>query len=158
MDAPEFSAAQVVKYDLQIAIDSACDRVWTALVEQTNDWWPADSRVLGESSVVTLTAQAGGGLIEQVDGADSLLWGTVQMCQPKQHTLYLILHTAHDWGGPMVSTMKIAVEASGDDRCLLKVTDAIVGRVSEIGVQQLQQGWTDIFAGGLKKFVETNAS
>jgi hypothetical protein len=147
--------ARVAQYELEIAIDAPCARVWQAIFEETNAWWLPEFHMIGEGSVVTFEARAGGALIEQLPGGGSLLWATVHMCQPEAFTVYLFGHTAPEWGGPTTSSMKFALEATGEKSCVLKVTDARHGHIDEENLKQLQHGWTWLFTDGLKKFVET---
>lgn len=153
----EMFAAFVANYELEFAIQAAPDRVWYAIVEETNSWWLPDFHIVGADSEVKLQAHAGGGLIEQVQDGGSLLWATVQMSRPDQFTLYLLLHTAPDWGGPITSNLKLAVEEAGDQSCVLKVTDGLIGHFDDESIEQIQHGWTRLLVDGLKKYVETGA-
>ncbi|MCO6047936.1 hypothetical protein NG895_28865 [Aeoliella sp. ICT_H6.2] len=158
MAAVRITEGRVARYELEIAIKASSESVWKAIVEQTNSWWLPDFHMLGPESMVSLQARAGGSLLEQTEDQGSLLWATVQMCLPEQFTLYLLLHTAPDWGGPTTSSMKIALEPVDQTSCVLKLADALVGHISEQNVQELRRGWESLFAGGLKQFVEANSN
>lgn len=151
------SEAGVVKYELEITIEAPRDKVWRAFTEETNAWWLPDFHMVGEGSVVTLDARAGGGLVEELEGGGSLLWATVHMCQPQNYTIYLFGHTAPDWGGPTTSNMKFEIEATGDESCVLKVSDARHGHIDEENIKQLEHGWTWLLTDGLKQFAETGS-
>lgn len=157
MTACEVFAAFVANYELEFSIQATRERVWYAIVEETNSWWLPDFHVLGGESEVHLAAHAGGGLIEQVQDGGSLLWATVSMCLPGQFAMYLVLHTAPDWGGPTTSNLKLALEDTGEQSCVLKVTDGLIGHVDDENMQRIQHGWERLFTDGLKKYVETGA-
>lgn len=145
-------------YELQIAIDAPRERAWRAIVDETNAWWLPDFHMVGEGSTVTLDTRAGGGLVERLPDGGSLLWMTVQWCRPEQFTLYLVGHTAPDWGGPSTSHLKLELSPRDDDGCTLKVVDAIVGRVDDATIESLESGWTQLFTDGLKAFAERDIS
>ena len=142
------------QYELEISIDAPIERVWQALTEETNAWWLPDFHMVGEGSTVTLDTQAGGGLVEHLEGGGSLLWYTVHWCQPQNYVLYLVGHTDADWGGPATSHLKLMLVPRGADGCTLQVTDSRHGHVDEENVRSLQEGWTQLFRDGLKQFAE----
>ena len=149
------SEASCVQYELEIAIEAPCDRVWEAIFEETNFWWLPDFHMAGEGSVVTFDPTPGGkGLLEQVENGGGLLWYHVQYCLPSEFKVYLVGHVAPDWGGPSVSHLKLALEESGTG-CVLKITDAQHGNVDLKSAQSLHDGWAQLFSVGLKAFVET---
>jgi hypothetical protein len=126
--------------------------VWNALVNQINEWWLPDFRMMGADSVVSCDASAGG-LLSEADGAGgSLLWYTIIMSQPEK-ALHLVGHLGPDWGGPATSmlTLKL-VEAT--DHTLLHVEDHLYGDLEESTIQSLEAGWKSLFTQGLKVFVE----
>ena len=143
---------RTVIYDLEIIIDAPRAAVWKALTEETDNWWLADFHMVGEGSVVTLDATAGGHLIEKTEDGASLLWYTVQMCTPGE-SLHLVGHSAPQWGGPSISMLHLALE-DRDDATVLRVQDAIFGRVADTSVSSLKQGWQQLFGDGLKRYVE----
>lgn len=139
-------------YEFEVAIDAPRDAVWTALTDETDVWWLPDFHVMGEGSVVNFDATAGGQLIERRADGGSLLWYTVQMCSPGQ-SLHLVGHVAPEWGGPLCSLFKLALEDRGDG-CVLRVTDAMFGAIDEAKVAGQEQGWVQLFTDGLKAYAE----
>ena len=81
--------------------------------------------MVGADSVVRFEPTAGGHLVEEPAGGGSLLWYTVQMATPEE-SLYLVGHTAPDFGGPTTSMLKLSLEENGDG-CVLRVSDSLVG-------------------------------
>lgn len=110
--------------------------------------------MVGEGSTVKLELRAGGGLIEHHEDGSSLLWATVHMHLPAQFTLYLFGHTVKDWGGPVTSNMKISVEADGEERSIFRFSDARHGHIDDANIKSLEEGWTQLFTDGLKKYLD----
>jgi len=153
MSASE-TTATVRTYELEIAIDAPRDAVWRALTEEANDWWLPDFRMVGEGSVVTFEASAGGQLVERTKDGKSLLWWTVQMCTPLE-SLHLFGHIAPQWGGPNTTMLHLALEERAGGT-LLRVQDALFGHTTETGARSLEDGWRLLFTDGLKRHVERN--
>ncbi len=140
-------------YELRIAIDATAARVWSAFIDETNAWWLPSFHMVGKGSVITCEARAGGHLIERHEDGGSLLWCTVQWCQPTERTLYLVGHVAPDWGGPAITMIKLQVKPQSGG-CLLEFTDHHVGHVEAKNIQSLEEGWTQLLTEGLKAYVE----
>ena len=137
---------------LEVEIDATPERAWSALTEEIDRWWLPDFRATGDKSTVTLEAKPGGLLLESHPSGTQLIWYTVQMVQPGS-TLYLIGHTAPDWGGPSVSMLKLALSEC-DGGTLLTISDSILGRVSESHLTNVNDGWNLLFGTGFKEHVE----
>ena len=142
-----------VTYELEIAIDAPRERVWRSLTDGIDAWWLPDFHMTGEGSVVTFDARAGGGIVERHPSGSELLWYTVQWIRPRHFTVYLVGHSAADWGGPATSSMKLEVTESGGGS-VLRVTDSIFGHIDDENIGSLQHGWTQLFTEGLKKHAE----
>jgi uncharacterized protein YndB with AHSA1/START domain len=156
MNPGKKSTASVVQYELEVEIQASQQRVWKAIIEETNSWWLPDFRMVGAGSVVSFDPVPGcKGLVEELDGGGSLQWYSVQYYKPHEFTIYLVGYIAPDWGGPSTSHLKLALEGT-DAGCKLKVTDAQCGNVSEDSIQSLVDGWTQMFSEGLKVFVEAD--
>lgn len=154
MASAKTAEASVVQYELEVQIEAAPERVWQAIIEETNFWWLPDFHMVGAGSKVSFDPTPGGkGLVEELEGGGGLLWYSVHYHLPQQHTIYLVGHVAPDWGGPSTSNLKLAVEAS-ETGSILKVTDAQFGNVSQSNLQSLSEGWAQLFTDGLKAFVE----
>lgn len=147
---PTETQAQVAQYELEIEIKATRNRVWEALTGEIDAWWLPDFRSLGDS-VVTLDPVAGGSLIERCEDGRSLLWYTVQMIVPTE-SMYLVGHTAPDWGGPTLSMLKLELQ-DRDGGCALLISDALLGRVSPTQTGSLSDGWRQLFTDGLGRHV-----
>lgn len=144
--------AQVFKYNFEVEISRSAEVVWPAMVEQINEWWMSDFRVLGADSVISLSDQPGGMLLEKGANGEFLEWYRVQMCQPGK-VLYLVGHLAPDWGGPTTSMLKLALAGDGS-RCVLSVSDGLSGNVSEASAKSAEDGWRSMFGDSFKRYAE----
>ncbi len=157
MNPAKKSAASVVHYELEVEIQATRQRVWKAIIEETNAWWLSDFRMVDADSVVNFDPVPGGkGLVEALKGGGSLQWYSVQYYKPQAFAIYLVGYLAPDWGGPSTSHLKLVLEENGNG-CKLKVTDAQCGNVSDENIQSLVDGWSRLFSEGLKAFVEADA-
>lgn len=148
-------AAGVAMYELAITIEAPRERVWRAFFEETDAWWLPDFRMTGEGASVAFEPRAGGQLIETNPDGGSLLWYTIQSISPSMFTFYVTGHIAPDWGGPSTSMMKFTIEeGERPGSCTLRITDSHHGHIDEKNLQSLHDGWTQMFTGGLKAFVE----
>ena len=108
--------------------------------------------MVGEGSVVTFDAAAGGQLLESKQDGGSLLWYTVSMCTPGE-SLHLVGHLAPAFGGPATTMLHLAL-SERDGATVLSVEDALFGHISDENVANLEAGWGQLFGDGLKRHVE----
>jgi uncharacterized protein YndB with AHSA1/START domain len=148
-----YPTAQVANYELEIDIDRPRARVWRALTEDTNAWWLPSFHMVGEGSIVSMRAEAGGQLIEKREDGGSLLWCTVHMVDPGV-SLHMAGFSFPEWGGPGTTLLKLALEDTPRG-CKLKVSDAHVGRITDEHIESLRHGWTELFTDGLKRHCES---
>lgn len=141
--------AQVGQFELEVELATTPERAWTALTAEIDQWWLPDFRATGPKSTVSLDLRPGGALLEVSPEGTQLVWYTVQMVQPGA-ALYLVGHTAADWGGPSISILKLALTARGEGT-LLTISDAVVGRVNADQLAVISSGWQALFGAGLKK-------
>ena len=149
------SDASIFKYEFEVPLKKNSKVAWEALTSRINDWWMADFRVLGEDSVVTLTPEPGGGIVESNKAGDALEWYRVQMCS-KGKSLYLVGYLAADWGGPTISMLKLEISSDGATS-ILKVSDALLGNVSDQAAKNAKEGWFLLFGKGYRTYVATAA-
>ncbi len=148
---PGMETARMVRFELEVELDASPERAWTALTDDINAWWLPDYRAAGTDSVVRLEPKAGGSLVEEAGDGASLVWYTVQMVRPGK-ALYLVGHLAPDWGGPGTSMLKLALAPQGDGS-VLRISDAIVGNVTEEQASGLESGWRKLFGEGLAAYL-----
>lgn len=147
------SQAAIFKYSFQIAIRASVETVWSNLAASINAWWMTDFRVFGANSEVSLEMKTGGSLIERGQDGSSLEWYRVQMCVPEK-SLLLVGFLAPDWGGPTLSMLSLALQAS-EEGCVLTVSDALSGNTSAQSAQSAEDGWKLLFDQGFRAHVES---
>lgn len=146
---------RAVTYEIEVPIDGSREQVWNALTRETNAWWLPDFHMVGEGSVVSFDARAGGVLVEETPDGGSLLWYTVHMAMPLE-SLHLVGHVAPEWGGPATSLLRLRLDER-DAGTVLSVTDALFGHVGDATVSSLKEGWGQLFGDGLRRHVEDGA-
>ena len=156
MKSAAISEVQQGTYELAINIDASPETVWQTLLEETNRWWLSDFRMVAPDSEVIFDLNAGGqGLVEQKSGGGFLQWYQVQAHLPEQRKLYLVGHISADFGGPATSHLCLSVEEEVDGT-RFRITDSLVGNVSEQSMDSLRSGWQLLFESGLAKYVSEN--
>lgn len=150
-----FLPTQALQCELEIPIQASVRDVWHALCDQTNAWWPADFHMVSSESIVDLEPKAGGHLLESCEQEGSLLWYVVQLCTPGK-LLVMAGHIAPPFGGPATSLLSLRLEGQAETpgTCVLHVSDAQFGHVTEAQASSLEDGWRQVFDGGLRAFVE----
>ncbi len=148
------SESRWAQYALQVSIRGTRKRVWRALTDQLGAWWLPDFHIFGPDSLVTLEPRAGGRLFE-THGERELLWYTVVAIEPEQ-SLSLVGYSTPEFGGPYMTMLTARLHSSGDDT-EVRITDSLIGRLTDESLRSLCQGWTQLFTDGLKRFVERNA-
>lgn len=147
--------AGYARHELEVVIDAPRERVWHALTAQIDDWWLPDFHMAGPGSRLCFSAEAGGHLIERVEGGGSLLWGTVQMVVPGT-SIHLVGFTHPEWGGPATTMLRFHLEERGEATAV-SLTEALCGRIAEDNLASLREGWQALLGDGLKKYVETGS-
>ncbi len=143
--------ARVAQYGFEMKINAGVDVVWRKLTDELANWWLPDFHMLGPDSKVVFEPFAGGRLYEE-NGSRSLLWYQVLHIEPKS-SLSLSGFCTPEWGGPCSTLLTIKVTSDGETS-IVKIDDALFGRVSEKLVSSLSSGWRQLFEVGLKAFVE----
>lgn len=138
---------------MQVEINAPRERVWKALIEETNAWWLPDFHMTGAGSTVTFNSNAGEGLVEHHASGSSLLWYTVHWYRPDEFAVHLVGEIAPDWGGPATSHLKLSVDEQ-DGKSVFHLADAHSGHINHAGLKSLYDGWTQLFTDGLKRFIE----
>lgn len=138
--------------ELEVNIAANIETVWRALTQQVNSWWRKDYFAT-ESDSIILEPKLGGRLFEDLGDGQGVTWYTVQAIQAPC-MLCLTGYIFPNFGGPTTSLLQINLEEDGD-KTLVKLSDGIVGRITDKTQANVKGGWIDLFEGGLKKFLET---
>lgn len=142
---------RVARYEIEVMVKAPLQRVWEALIREPNEWWPNDFHCAGPDSVVMIDPTPGG-MFREVSKSGGLLWGTVIAVEaPKKITFQGSL--APDWGGPATSIITFALEEQGNNT-VVKISDSLIGLITEGTMQSLEGGWKKLIGEGLKKHVE----
>jgi uncharacterized protein YndB with AHSA1/START domain len=142
--------AQVASYELAITIEKPRAAVWKALTAETNNWWLPSFHMMGEGSIVSMRAEAGGGLIEKREGGGSTEWFAIKKVEPNKA---IEMMSSKWYAGASMNLFKINLADEGKGT-RLTVTDAHIGIVDEKSIGNLEHGWTELFTQGLKKYCE----
>ena len=153
---PTASPAAFNQCQIKIAIEAPRDRAWKAIIDEIGEWWLPDFHVVDSDSRVSFDTTPGGkGIYESTPSGDWLTWYSVQMYLPSQFQVFLNGHIAPEWGGPTISTLKIALDEN-ETGCIFRLSDARVGRTDEGSMQSCCDDWKRLFTDGLKAHVEGN--
>ena len=145
-----FENAQVGSYELAVIIEKPRQAVWKAITAETNNWWLPSFHLVGEGSVVSMHAEAGGHLIEKREGGGSMLWCTVDMVDPGK-SIHFFGHK--EWGGASVSQLTIELE-DHPSGCRVVVSESHIGHITEKHLTSLRDGYMQLFTDGLKRYCE----
>jgi DNA-binding transcriptional ArsR family regulator len=143
--------AGVVDVALEWPVAAPVQRVWKALFERPQSWWPAAHRAVGGDAVMSLEAKLGAQLREESpdSGGAGLVWYQVIAIDPMR-SVDLAGHLAARYGGPASSLLHIEiVPGESEGSSLLKLTDSVFGRIGPGLRASLTSGWQAIVGEGL---------
>lgn len=144
--------ARIAFVALEIEIDAPRERVWKALVAETGLWWRKDFYVQASARGMVFEDRIGGRLFEDWGEGSGVVWGTV-FAFDRGRSFDLVTQSSLAFGGPRTSMLRVELSDRGQ-RTTLKLTDSIQGRIDDDGANSLHEGWTLLFAEGLKPYVE----
>jgi DNA-binding transcriptional ArsR family regulator len=150
----EKESCAIAEVELEIEIAAPLERVWQSLTNETTKWWRQDFLV-GAAQGFFIEPRVGGRMFEDWGNDAGVLWGTVIVFAPPK-ALELLMHLTPPFGGPALSMLRLALEATPTGT-KLALSDAIFGRVKADTRNNLSEGWRLLFAEGLKPYVETTA-
>jgi uncharacterized protein YndB with AHSA1/START domain len=144
--------AGVLTVQMEIAITAPISRVWKALTEDVNSWWPHEFLASVNPQNISLSAQLGGQLIERGENGGGVVWYTVYALVPGQ-SIDLVGQLSSAYGGPAQSLLRIELTDQGH-QTLFALTDAVVGNIGPRTAEMNESGWRTIFEQSFKAFVE----
>ena len=121
-------------------------RVWSALFDAPNVWWPASHRAI-EGAKLSFDQRLGGQLREERANGQALAWYTIYAME-RERSLDLTGALATRYGGPATSLLHIELEECGKG-CILKLMDSVFGRLGPQFQTSVTEGWTAIIGKGL---------
>jgi hypothetical protein len=151
---PEDSAGAsgVVDVALEWPVDVPPQRLWRALFEQAESWWPAEHRAVGGNAKMHFEPKLGARLSEQSESGGGIIWYEVIAIDPMR-SVDLLGHLAARYGGPASSMLHIEIApGESEGSAILKLTDSVFGRVGPNLRASLSSGWQAIVGEGLVAF------
>jgi DNA-binding transcriptional ArsR family regulator len=143
------TATGVVDVALEWPVEASVQRVWQALFERVESWWPAAHRAVGGGAAMTFEPRLGGQLRETRADGGGLAWYQVIALEPLR-SVDLAGHLATRYGGPASSLLHIEiVPGARDGTAILKLTDSVFGRIGPNLRASLGEGWQAIVGEGL---------
>jgi DNA-binding transcriptional ArsR family regulator len=141
--------AGVVEVALEWPVAASVQKVWNALFNQPEKWWPMEHRAGGTGAVMKFEPQIGGRFYEERPDGGGVLWYTVYALEPMR-SVDLRGNLASRYGGPATSLIHIEIEpAAADGTSILKLTDSTFGRLGPEIRASLHSGWQAIVGEGL---------
>ena len=133
--------AEIGQITMELDIDATPERVWQALTDDIDHWWPAEFYAGGEHGKrrFVLEAQPGGRMYEQWDYGGGVLWGTV-ICADPNTLLQVVGFSLPNWGGPSQSYNTWELKANGNGTTLI-FSESTLGRVTDSSLAEKDQGW-----------------
>ncbi len=155
---PSRVAATVTRNIIEIPINASPERIWKAIVEQTDQWWLPHFRMAPGSRRVALEPRVGGRWYEASgkagNGDDAgILWGNVIALDPP-NSITLRGEVAPPWGACMFLIVLEVVPAASGKGCTFRAIHMEIGEVIDTPERSMHGGWTELFTDGLKKFCE----
>jgi DNA-binding transcriptional ArsR family regulator len=139
----------VIDVALEWPVAASVQRVWEALFQRPESWWPAAHRAGGEGSVMRFEPRIGGQLREEGPDGGGVVWYSVIALDPLR-SVDLAGQLAARYGGPATSLLHLEiVPGAGEGTSLLKLTDSIFGRIGPGMRASLAGGWQAIVGEGL---------
>jgi DNA-binding transcriptional ArsR family regulator len=148
-DMPNDQQAGIVDVALEWPVEASVQRVWEALFDRVETWWPAAHRAVGGDAVMSFEPKLGGQLREVRSDGGGLAWYQVIALEPLR-SVDLAGHLATRYGGPASSLLHIEiVPGTRDGTSVLKLTDSVFGRIGPNLRTSLSEGWQAIVGEGL---------
>ena len=151
----EIKQASTAVLKLEFKINASVERVWQAMTKEASRWWDKDFVSLPGSEGVMLEPYIGGRVYEQTDDGRSLVWATV-IAVTEGKSMDFVGYMTPEWTGPTMTMLKLAVEPSNEGT-LLKLTEGLLGRVTDETIQSMTEGWTFLMDTKLKGYCEAVA-
>jgi uncharacterized protein YndB with AHSA1/START domain len=138
--------------ELEIPIDAPREKVWHALMNEPHQWWHKDFYVAKRPAKFVIEPKLGGRGYEDCGDGTGFVWFEIIGLEPNE-MLYVQGQIRPPFGGPATSLIIFTLEDDGDNKTVLKVSDAVHGHVSEKMAESLDSGWKMLF-GELKSYSE----
>lgn len=144
--------AEIKEVVVELAIKAPKEKVWNAMLNEMAAWWPKNALALEGADEMKFEPWAGGRQYVVTPDGKQLLWGTVLMVLPLK-CVDVVGYTMPDYGGPSTWFWRMAIEDGEDGTTKFKLSNSIVGRVSDESLTDTTGGWNLIF-GAFKEYCE----
>ena len=150
--------AGVIELAFDWPVQASVQRLWSALFQKPEDWWPQAYRAGGADAVMTFDCRLGGQLREDRSDGGGAIWYTAFALDPLR-SFDLVGDLAARYGGPATSTLHVETSPGEvDGTSILKLTDSIVGRIGPEMRVSVGSGWQAIIGEGLVKYLANEDS
>jgi len=153
MSEPE-NALRTAEIALDWEIAASPQRLWRAIFDQPETWWPADFRAVAGGATMRFEERLGGQLREEGADGSGVMWYQIVALDPLR-SIDLTGQLASRYGGPATSMLHLTLEPGrAEGSTLLKLTDSVFGRLGDGFQASAASGWQQIFGEGLKPYIE----
>jgi DNA-binding transcriptional ArsR family regulator/uncharacterized protein YndB with AHSA1/START domain len=148
------NSAAVIELALDWTIAVPAARVWDAIFNSPQDWWPAAHRAIGANSTMQLDPELGAKLRETSPNGSGVEWYRIYAID-QHRSIDLRGELAARYCGPALSLLHIELEADQTgSQTTLRLTDSIFGKVSDEFKAATAEGWQAIIGDGLCATIE----
>ena len=145
-----------ISVGFEIVIHAEIDAVWDCLVNKTSKWWSRDFYTNPKTKGFYIESRIGGRAYEDFGQGEGFVWSEV-IGVDSPNAIHMKGLLAPAFGGPAISYISIHLQADGAST-ILKLSDALLGAVSEKGAAQIEAGWKMIYGEAFKHYVESSTS
>ncbi|MBT5902466.1 MAG: hypothetical protein HOH58_10200 [Opitutaceae bacterium] len=138
---------------LEFELNAEIERVWTALTQDIEHWWPKAFYTSERSKRFVLEAKLGGMMGEVFGPGEGLIWYQV-IGVDRPNSLMLSGYLLPPWAGPGISLARFALTAISETQTKLEFFDSTFGKMSSCSNEE---GWQQIFSEHFKAYVEASA-
>lgn len=144
--------AQSYQVGFEVTVHAPRERVWSALVDETSNWWPKDFFSAENPEGFVIEPQLGGRVYEAWHGGGGVLWGTIVVWSPGFRMTWAC-EMYPDWTGPGRSFVTFDLEDRGLETNL-KVSDSGICISASQAATSLGTGWQKLIGTHFKSYVE----
>lgn len=150
------NAASTAVLNLEFRIEASQTRVWECITQETTMWWDKDFVSMEGSTGVILEPFVGGRVYEQIADQKGLEWCRVVAISAPDWIEFVGQMTP-TWSGPTITMVRFELTPDAE-ATVLKLTEGLVGRVTDEVVASMEQGWTFLIGTKLKEYAEKVAT
>lgn len=144
--------AQSYQVGFEVTVRAPRERVWSALVDETSNWWPKDFFSAENPEGFVIEPQLGGRVYEAWHGGGGVLWGTVVVWSPGYRMTWAC-EMYPDWTGPGRSFVTFDLEDRGSET-KITVSDSGICISASQAATSLGSGWQRLIGTHFKSYVE----